>query len=258
MDQFRVLGNKSFFAGKGSDDKKTTRTIIIVVVLAISLAVLVFVGTYIYYFRNRKHRNLKDGYDSTDEMSTEESLHYEFDTIKLATEDFSDNNKLGQGGFGVVYKGMLTNGREIAVKRLSTNSGQGELEFKNEPGEFNTFMRILVFGYFGMARLFETEETRADTNRIVGTYYLDMFVDNLLLLFFPFSFWVSRCSGMIELVEIEPIGGDNQPEETTSQQPLSISSQSPCSAFFSCIQLLQVAKWIQKGYTCTIRFSWGL
>ncbi|KAK1400855.1 hypothetical protein POM88_000460 [Heracleum sosnowskyi] len=70
--------------------------------------------------------------------------------------------------------------------------------------------------------------------------YLDMFVDNLLLLFFPFSFWVSRCCGMIELVEIEPIGGDNQPEETTSEQPLSISSQSRCSAFFSCIQLLQV------------------
>ncbi|KAK1400854.1 hypothetical protein POM88_000459 [Heracleum sosnowskyi] len=39
---------------------------------------------------------------------------------------------------------------------------------------------------------------------------------------------------------IEPIGGDNQQEETTSEQPLSISSQSPCSAFFSCIQLLQV------------------
>lgn len=37
-------------------------------------------------------------------MTTEESLHYDFDTVKFATEDFSDNNILGQGGFGVVYK----------------------------------------------------------------------------------------------------------------------------------------------------------
>lgn len=240
--------------GKGSDDKKRTITIIIVIVLAISLAILVFVGICIYYFRNRKHRNLKDDYDSLDEMSTEESLHYDFDIIKFATEDFSDNNKLGQGGFGVVYKGTLTNGREIAVKRLSTNSGQGELEFKNEvlllaKLQHRSLLRLLgysikaterlliyefipngsldnfIFGRencsninahtrfkivigvarglqylhedsrlriihrdlkpsnilldvdmypkiadFGMARLFEAEETRADTNRIVGTY----------------------------------------------------------------------------------------
>ncbi|THG11931.1 hypothetical protein TEA_009552 [Camellia sinensis var. sinensis] len=44
----------------------------------------------------------------------------------------SDANKLGQGGFGVVYKGRFPNGKEIAVKRLSKNSSQGELEFKNE------------------------------------------------------------------------------------------------------------------------------
>ncbi|KAK1365600.1 hypothetical protein POM88_041161 [Heracleum sosnowskyi] len=65
-----------------------------------------------------------------------------------------------------------------------------------------------------------------------------------------------RCSGMIELVQIEPIGGDNQQEQTTSEQPLSMSSQSPCSDFSKYEEL--AAKWIQKGYTCTIRFSWGL
>ncbi|XP_050379284.1 G-type lectin S-receptor-like serine/threonine-protein kinase SD1-29 isoform X2 [Argentina anserina] len=45
---------------------------------------------------------------------------------------FSDTNKLGQGGFGPVYKGMLPEGKEIAVKRLSSSSGQGVEEFKNE------------------------------------------------------------------------------------------------------------------------------
>ncbi|KAJ4703325.1 Receptor-like kinase [Melia azedarach] len=57
---------------------------------------------------------------------------FELSTVVAATEDFSANNKLGQGGFGPVYKGKLSNGQEIAVKRLSTTSGQGILEFKNE------------------------------------------------------------------------------------------------------------------------------
>ncbi|KAB5534150.1 hypothetical protein DKX38_017236 [Salix brachista] len=61
-----------------------------------------------------------------------ESLQFAFSTIQDATEDFSEKNRLGQGGFGVVYKGVLPNGQEIAVKRLSKDSGQGDLEFKNE------------------------------------------------------------------------------------------------------------------------------
>ncbi|KAM5552932.1 hypothetical protein ABKV19_025259 [Rosa sericea] len=57
---------------------------------------------------------------------------YDFDSILIATDSFSITNKLGQGGFGPVYKGMLPEGKEIAVKRLSTSSGQGVEEFKNE------------------------------------------------------------------------------------------------------------------------------
>ncbi|KAM6596086.1 hypothetical protein CsatA_006610 [Cannabis sativa] len=53
-------------------------------------------------------------------------------TIRTATNNFSDDNKLGQGGFGPVYKGTLEGGTEIAVKSLSMNSGQGVNEFKNE------------------------------------------------------------------------------------------------------------------------------
>ncbi|KAJ0983502.1 hypothetical protein J5N97_011757 [Dioscorea zingiberensis] len=57
--------------------------------------------------------------------------HVSFAKIKLATENFCDSNKLGAGGFGPVYKGMLE-GQNIAVKRLARNSGQGIREFKNE------------------------------------------------------------------------------------------------------------------------------
>ncbi|KAG9452820.1 hypothetical protein H6P81_005724 [Aristolochia fimbriata] len=57
---------------------------------------------------------------------------FELETVAAATGDFSETNKLGQGGFGPVYKGKLLGGQEIAVKRLSQRSGQGLEEFKNE------------------------------------------------------------------------------------------------------------------------------
>ncbi|CAN1326833.1 G-type lectin S-receptor-like serine/threonine-protein kinase At4g27290 [Linum perenne] len=56
---------------------------------------------------------------------------FHLNEIVAATNDFSDDNKLGEGGFGSVYKGTYE-GNEIAVKRLSKYSGQGGDEFKNE------------------------------------------------------------------------------------------------------------------------------
>ncbi|XP_050133478.1 cysteine-rich receptor-like protein kinase 44 isoform X2 [Malus sylvestris] len=61
-----------------------------------------------------------------------ELMIYDFDSILVATDNFSIENKLGQGGFGPVYWGKLAEGKEIAVKRLSSTSGQGVVEFKNE------------------------------------------------------------------------------------------------------------------------------
>ncbi|XP_039070630.1 G-type lectin S-receptor-like serine/threonine-protein kinase RKS1 isoform X1 [Hibiscus syriacus] len=76
--------------------------------------------------------------DSLGEKETDESGRngdlpfFSLRTIAVATNNFSSDNKLGQGGFGPVYKGVLLNGKEIAVKRLSKHSGQGVQEFKNE------------------------------------------------------------------------------------------------------------------------------
>ncbi|GJN14858.1 hypothetical protein PR202_gb01725 [Eleusine coracana subsp. coracana] len=57
---------------------------------------------------------------------------YDYETIAAATEGFSTSNKLGEGGFGPVYKGKLEDGQEIAVKTLSRSSIQGLDEFRNE------------------------------------------------------------------------------------------------------------------------------
>ncbi|XP_062094624.1 probable leucine-rich repeat receptor-like serine/threonine-protein kinase At3g14840 [Humulus lupulus] len=69
--------------------------------------------------------NLKRGDDQPE-------LHFfDLDSILMATNKFSITNKLGQGGFGPVYKGQL-HGKEVAVKRLSSSSSQGYEEFRNE------------------------------------------------------------------------------------------------------------------------------
>ncbi|KAI4324663.1 hypothetical protein MLD38_030130 [Melastoma candidum] len=65
-------------------------------------------------------------------VNPQDLLLMRLNVVCMATGNFSDENKLGRGGFGTVYKGVLPDGREIAVKRLSRNSGQGIIELKNE------------------------------------------------------------------------------------------------------------------------------
>ncbi|KAL2938814.1 hypothetical protein RDABS01_022263 [Bienertia sinuspersici] len=52
--------------------------------------------------------------------------------LEMATSHFSANNIIGEGGYGVVYRGLLINGSEVAVKRLVNNLGQAEKEFRVE------------------------------------------------------------------------------------------------------------------------------
>ncbi|KAH7528112.1 hypothetical protein FEM48_Zijuj05G0037300 [Ziziphus jujuba var. spinosa] len=57
---------------------------------------------------------------------------FSYEELKIATNDFNSANKLGEGGFGPVYKGTLVDGRAIAVKQLSLTSHQGKSQFVNE------------------------------------------------------------------------------------------------------------------------------
>ncbi|RZC93617.1 hypothetical protein C5167_007656 [Papaver somniferum] len=96
--------------------------------------------------------------DDIVEIQSSESLEFKFSTINAATSNFSDDNKLGRGGFGTVYKGTLTDGQEIAVKRLSENSCQGEEEFKNEVAlliklQHKNLVRLLGFCLEGDEKL---------------------------------------------------------------------------------------------------------
>ncbi|KAF3948533.1 hypothetical protein CMV_025483 [Castanea mollissima] len=75
-----------------------------------------------------QHQN----FQGRNDLQDQELPYFDFASISAATDNFSDSNKLGEGGFGTVYKGILSDGKQVAVKRLSGCSEQGSTEFTTE------------------------------------------------------------------------------------------------------------------------------
>ncbi|KAG7619644.1 Gnk2-homologous domain [Arabidopsis suecica] len=107
--------------------------IIAIVVVLTFINILVFIG-YIKVYGRRKESYNKINVGSAEYSDSDGQFMLRFDLgmVLAATDEFSSENTLGQGGFGTVYKGTLLNGQEVAVKRLTKGSGQGDIEFKNE------------------------------------------------------------------------------------------------------------------------------
>ncbi|XP_073223862.1 cysteine-rich receptor-like protein kinase 10 isoform X2 [Cicer arietinum] len=109
-----------------------THVIAIIVVLVVILGITFCFGCFLFLMKSKKRRKETLRENIGLEISSPESLQFDLATIEIATNNFSDDNKIGKGGYGQVYKGILPDGQEIAVKRLSKSSGQGAEEFKNE------------------------------------------------------------------------------------------------------------------------------
>ncbi|XP_038881108.1 putative receptor-like protein kinase At4g00960 [Benincasa hispida] len=145
-------------------NNSNNRTVIIVMVSIASAIIFIVAICIILRIRKAKNRRPLEKFgsialgDGTNEISSVETIRFDFDTIKIATNAFSSENKLGQGGFGAVYMGKLPNGQQIAVKRLAHNSQQGDVEFKNEVLlvvnlQHRNLVRLLGFCLHGSERL---------------------------------------------------------------------------------------------------------
>ncbi|XP_052198380.1 class V chitinase-like [Diospyros lotus] len=129
-------------AQEGEKHHQNKRHMLLILGPTIALAILVLVSAT-WYLRERvqrgsmdKGRELQFKQESMLSIGNTENdpnlLMFHFNDIVVATNNFSFENKLGEGGYGPVYKGKLKNGQIIAVKRLSKGSKQGYEEFKNE------------------------------------------------------------------------------------------------------------------------------
>ncbi|KAF2305009.1 hypothetical protein GH714_001026 [Hevea brasiliensis] len=107
---------------------------IVAIVTSTVISALVSLSIYLFFKMSKKVK--KDAINektACSELSTMDySSNFSLSIIEAATNNFSDGNKLGEGGFGAVYGGKLEGGKEIAAKRLSRTSGQGLQEFMNE------------------------------------------------------------------------------------------------------------------------------
>ncbi|KAF5794651.1 putative protein kinase RLK-Pelle-DLSV family [Helianthus annuus] len=110
------------------------------VVFSTSVVLLLFVVAYAcikkqkrLHMKEREDRYALDKKDNSVWMEDIDELPLlSLNKIVKATDNFNINKKIGEGGFGPVYKGVLEDGQEVAVKRLSETSQQGIEEFKNE------------------------------------------------------------------------------------------------------------------------------
>ncbi|CAH8275637.1 unnamed protein product [Arabidopsis lyrata] len=138
---------------------RNSNVLVVAIVVPIIVAVLLFIAGYCFLAkRKKKSFDTAPASEGGDDITTADSLQLDYRTIQSATNDFAESNKIGRGGFGEVYKGTFSNGKEVAVKRLSKNSRQGEAEFKTEVVvvaklQHRNLVRLLGFSLQGEERL---------------------------------------------------------------------------------------------------------
>ncbi|CAI0406933.1 unnamed protein product [Linum tenue] len=131
-----------------ADGKKQSARLIVLLPTILGTLVIAALVLGLIMWRKRRVNTTKGGTDNSSAPSKrltyvpkgypdelDESLElpmFDLESIETATDSFNTENLLGRGGFGPVYKAKLPDGKVVAIKRLSSSSGQGADEFKNE------------------------------------------------------------------------------------------------------------------------------
>ncbi|KAK4491986.1 hypothetical protein RD792_002771 [Penstemon davidsonii] len=119
-------------ASSESESEGKNRTVLIASLASVIGVVLIGLVLFLCIWKRKNYTKIRGGLQDGSHKKDSELQLFDLSTILKATNNFSFNNKLGEGGFGPVYMGILEGGQEIAVKRLSKNSMQGLDELKNE------------------------------------------------------------------------------------------------------------------------------
>ncbi|XP_019450589.1 PREDICTED: uncharacterized protein LOC109352863 [Lupinus angustifolius] len=121
-------GNEPTVTDKPPNSKSSRAGLIAGIVGGVGVASFLSILAIFYINHRRKRR------DDNEELLGIDTKPYTFSysELKNATDDFIIGNKLGEGGFGPVYKGTLDDGRVVAVKQLSVGSHQGKNQFITE------------------------------------------------------------------------------------------------------------------------------
>ncbi|KAL5716582.1 hypothetical protein ACHQM5_018252 [Ranunculus cassubicifolius] len=128
--------------------KKMSTGIKVVIVLSV-LALILIILSFLWWKRClrclRWKKEIDEDLRGLDQLTTSFTLQQ----IVAATNNFDYQNKIGEGGFGPVYKGRLSNGTIIAVKQLSSKSHQGNREFINEIGLISSLQHPNLVKLYG-------------------------------------------------------------------------------------------------------------
>ncbi|KAM6570474.1 hypothetical protein CsatB_018459 [Cannabis sativa] len=112
-------------------NKKSRTSLIVGITVGVVILSFMSILVAFYLIQIRKKSQMKDDDDEFLGIDVK-PLTFRYAELKTATNDFDSSNKLGEGGFGPVYKGTLEDGRVIAVKQLSLTSNQGKSQFVAE------------------------------------------------------------------------------------------------------------------------------
>ncbi|XP_008443633.1 probable LRR receptor-like serine/threonine-protein kinase RFK1 isoform X3 [Cucumis melo] len=127
-----VYSDLKYCSIRESSKKKTVALVVGITVGSLCLATIIIVGLLWWKGSIRAIRRSKGGTDLAG-IEVQTGI-FTLKQIKAATNHFDSCNKIGEGGFGPVYKGQLVDGTIVAIKQLSSKSRQGNREFLNEIG----------------------------------------------------------------------------------------------------------------------------